>query len=79
MLNEMKLFEELKEAYNNTTHSFNSFKARIESIIWDKVFLADGETYYCKGDFIFTIENIKPFEEQWKPSVMFSDNSIIYF
>ena len=78
-MSEVKLFEGLKNAYDNTTHSFNFFKAKIDSIVWDKVFQEDGETYYCKGDFILMVENINPFEEQWKPSVMFSDNSIIYF
>ena len=48
---EIKLFEKLKEAYEVTTHNYNAFKNVIDSIEWDNVFNADGETYFCKGKF----------------------------
>lgn len=76
---EMKLFNTLKLAYDRSTHSFNSFKNAIEKINWDKTFRADGEIYFVKGRFTLTVENIDPFQEMWKPTVYFSDSSIIQF
>lgn len=78
-INELKLYEELKRAYENTTHNFNAFEKKINSVKWDKVFDADGETYYVLGEFILMVENINPFLESWEPSVMFSDSNILYF
>lgn len=76
---EMKLFNTLKLAYDRSTHSFNSFENAIEKINWDKTFRADGEIYFVKGRFTLTVENIDPFQEMWKPTVYFSDGSIIQF
>ena len=78
MLNEIRLFEELKEAYETTTKTDNTFQSLIKSINWDSTFQEDGETYLCKGDFTLIIENLNPFEEQYKPSVIFG-NEIVYF
>ena len=39
----------------------------------------DGETYYYANGSSLTVENIDPFAEAWKPSVMFSDGSIVSF
>lgn len=75
----MRLFEELKEAYETSTPNCNRFKKAIEAVKWDNVFQADGETYYCLGGFTLTIENIDPFAQAWKPSVLFSDGSLIEF
>lgn len=76
---EFTLFETLKEAYETSTLSLNRFKTAIDRIKWDTVFNADGETYYCKGGFSLTIENINPFKESWKPTCIFSDGSMIQF
>lgn len=76
---EIKLFDTLKLAYDRSTHNFNSFKNAIENINWDSTFRADGEIYFIKDRFTLTIENIDPFQERWKPTAYFSDNSIIEF
>ncbi len=76
---EFQLFESLKKAYETTTLNYNKFQAIIESVKWDNVFHADGEIYFCKDGFTLTIENINPFAEAWRPSVMFSDGSILTF
>ena len=76
---EFRLYETLKEAYETTTQNFNRFKEAIEAIKWDSTFEADGETYFVKGGFTLTVENINPFEEEWKPTVFFSDGSVICF
>ena len=76
---EIKLVEKLKEAYEVTTYNHNAFKNVIDSIEWDNIFNADGETYFCKGKFSLIIENINPFKEMWKPTVFFSDGSMKEF
>lgn len=68
-----KLFEVLKKAYDDSTRSNNLFEKAINRINWDKTFEADGEKYFVKGGFILTIENIDPFMEAWKPSVLLMD------
>lgn len=76
---EIKLFEILKEAYETTSGKFNNFKEAIEKIQWDNTFTADGEIYFVKDGFTLTVENVDPFEEQWKPTAYFSDNSVVMF
>jgi len=76
---ELKIFQKLKEAYDNSTHNYNAFEVCINSIPWESEFEADGELYYCYGDLIFTIQNINPFEEQWRPTATFTDGSVIKF
>lgn len=78
-MKELKIYETLKEAYETTSKKFNNFKEVIENIQWDNTFVADGEIYFVLGGFTLTIENIDPFEEQWKPTTFFSDNSVIMF
>lgn len=78
-MNEMKLFETLKEAYETSTPNCNRFLNAINSIKWDSVFNADGETYFAKGGFTLTVENVNPFAENWKPTVFFSDSSVVEF
>lgn len=78
-MNEFKLFETLKEAYETTTKNCNRFLNKINSIKWDSVFTADCETYFVKGGFSLTVENINPFEEEWKPTAYFSDGSVLEF
>ena len=76
---ELRLFDNLKEAYETSTHSINRFKEALDSITWDNIFNADGETYYRKGGFTLTVENINPFAENWKPEAIFSDGSYLSF
>lgn len=73
------LFDTLNTAYGATTHNNNLFEKAINAVHWDSCFEADGEMYFIKdfknGSFTLTVENLNPFEEMWKPSVFFSDNS----
>lgn len=67
------LIEKLNEAYGTTTRNANRFADLVNAITWDAIFQADGETYYTLGDLTLTVENLNPFEENWKPSVMVGD------
>ena len=78
-MKEFTLFESLKEAYETTTKNCNRFLNKINSIKWDSVFTADGETYFVKDGFTLTVENTNPFEENWKPTGFFSDGSLLEF
>lgn len=79
-MNELKIYETLKEAYETTTQLFNHFKNVVGSIKWDHIFEEDGETYFCfENGFTLTVENMNPFLESWKPTVYFSDNSVLTF
>lgn len=78
-MNEFKLYETLKKAYETTTKQNNRFLIALNSVEWEKTFEADGETYYVKGGFTLTVENTNPFEEKWKPMAFFSDKSVIEF
>lgn len=66
----LKLVDFLNEAHGCSTMNNNLFAKVINSIDWDEVFTADGETYYCKGNVTLTVENIDPFKEQWAPSAL---------
>ena len=76
---EIALFERLKEAYGTSTLADNRFAKALNSIKWDTTFYADGEHYFMKDGFTLMVENLNPFEEEWKPSVMFSDRSMATF
>lgn len=78
-MTDYKLYEYLKEAYETSTKKHNRFKEAIMEVNWDKIFKADGEIYFVKKDFILTVESLNPFQERWKPSVLFSDGSLIEF
>ena len=82
MMNELKLYEQLKEAYEATTHSVNRFANKINSIKWDCNFTTSDETImYCVGNFSLEVYNSdgkpNPFTQFKKPDVMFSDNTIL--
>lgn len=64
------LYEMLNEAYGASTQNNNYFRDLIEQIKWDDVFAADGETYYCKENLTLTVENLDPFKQAWRPTVM---------
>ncbi len=76
---EFTLYEKLKEAYETSTHSNNRFKTAINSIRWDNIFNADGETCFCLKGFSLMVENLDPFNEAWRPSVFFSDGTFLEF
>jgi len=78
-MNELKMYDTLKNAYEISTLKVNKFKEAIDKIKWDHNFEADGEIYFVKDKFTLTIENIDPFKERWSPTVFFSDNSMIQF
>ena len=75
----MNLFLNLKEAYETSTLNNNNFKKAIDLIKWDNIFTADNETYFVKGSFTLTVENLNPFAENWKPTAFFEDGSVISF
>lgn len=66
-----KLIEKLNTAYGSTTPDDNKFERIINSIKWDETFEKDGEKYFLLGDLTLTVENLNPFEENWKPTVMY--------
>lgn len=78
-MNTLNIFENLKNAYECSTHSNNLFEKALKSIKWEDVFFADGEYYFIKGDLTFTTPSLNPFNMPWKPSAMFADGSIISF
>ena len=80
-MTELTIFNNLKEAYETSTHNFNRFEKAISSIAWDEKFEADGEFYFCLGAFTFTTPSLDPFKitRNWVPSAIFSDGSSIYF
>ena len=73
------LFEKLKNAYEVSTHNYNSFKQAIESVKWDEKFFADNEYYFVKGDLTLTTTSLNPFEVEWTPEVLFADGSLLTF
>ena len=74
---EYNLFLEIKEAYGKSTMVNNLFENLLNSIVWDNKFKADGELYFCFGGLTLTTESLNPFKMEWKPSVLFSDGSLL--
>lgn len=74
-----EIFENLKEAYETSTHNCNKFANLINRIAWDSKFFADGELYFIKGELTFTTTSLDPFKVEWKPSAIFADGSYIEF
>ena len=64
------IIERLNAAYGTSTRNTNKFADLVNSIAWDDIFQADGETYYILEDLTLTVENLNTFEQNWKPSVM---------
>lgn len=73
------LYENLKNAYEVSTHNHNSFKQAIKSVNWDEKFFADNEYYFVKGDLTLTTTSLNPFEVEWTPEVLFADGSLLTF
>lgn len=76
---EYSIFETLKEAYETSTQNNNRFLSALERMNWDARFQADGEHYFTRGGFVLTTPSLNPFAMDWKPSVIFSDGSMIEF
>lgn len=74
-MEEMKMFNTIKKAYMETTHSDNSFESVVNSIIWDSKFIEDNEMYFSKGGFLLVVGNLNPFSESCKPHIIFEDGS----
>lgn len=75
----LELFYKLKNAYEVSTHNYNSFKQALESVEWDNTFFADNEYYFVKGGFTLTTTSLNPFEVEWKPEALFADGSLLTF
>jgi len=76
-MNEVKLYNRIKEGYNATTHNHNSFKRVVKSINWDCTFTEDDELYYMLNGFSLSVGCLNPFEEKCKPCIIFSDCSMV--
>lgn len=74
-----ELYNNLKTAYEVSTHSFNAFKQAIEAVKWDNTFFADNEHYFVKGDFTLTTTSLNPFEVEYAPEALFADGSLLTF
>ena len=75
----LDLFYKLKNAYEVSTHNYNSFKQALDSVKWDYVFYADNEYYFVKGEFTLTTTSLNPFEVEWSPEAIFADGSLLTF
>ena len=75
----LELFYKLKNAYEVSTHNYNSFKQALESVNWDHKFYADNEYYFVKGNLTLTTTSLNPFEVEWKPEALFADGSLLTF
>lgn len=75
----LDLFYELKNAYEVSTHNYNSFKQALDSVKWDYTFYADSEYYFVKGEFTLTTTSLNPFEVEWSPEAIFADGSLLTF
>ena len=60
-----ELIEKIENAWGASTRNCNYFKQCVESIKWDKVFIADDEFNYCLGDVVFTTESLDPFAKMF--------------
>ena len=76
-MNEINLFNQLKEGYKTSTHNHNSFKQTIDSINWDSISTEDGESSYMIGCFSLSTGSTNPFDKACEPSVIFSDGSMV--
>lgn len=74
-----EIYNNIKEAYEASTHNFNKFAATLESIKWDAKFFADEEYYFIKEDLTFTTPSLNPFSMDWEPSAMFADGAYLSF
>lgn len=78
-MNAYEIYESLKNAYEASAQNCNRLLEEINRICWDDKFEADGEHYFCKDNLTFTTPSLEPFDMPWKPSILFSDGSMIEF
>lgn len=74
---EFDAFRLLKNSYGASTRRTNHFKSAIDRIRWDSVFSVDDEIYLNAEKFVLIIDNLDPFEEKRKPSIIFCDGSMV--
>lgn len=73
----LNLFNNIKEAYELSTHNNNRFEDMLKAITWDSEFYADEEYYFIKGDMTFTTPSLNPFSMKWEASAMFADGGVL--
>ena len=78
-MNELRLFEHIRDAYMVSTKNNNVFKKYLESIKWEFKYIADGEYNFGIGDFSFATPSLDPFNMKWEASALFSDGTILSF
>lgn len=78
-MNTLTIFENLKTAFECSTHSNNLFEKALKSIKWENTFFADDEYYFIKGDLTFTTPSLDPFNMDWEASGIFRDGSVLTF
>lgn len=78
-MTQLAIYKRLKDSYEISTRNANHFEAAIKSIGWDAIFEADGEMYYSIDRFTLIIGSVNPFQGILKPSVIFSDGSMVSF
>lgn len=77
-MTELKRYEQLKDAYVNTTAEHNIFKQLLLSLNWDHYLYTPQEehVFMWKG-LAIVVENLDPLQEKRKPYVSFLDGSKI--
>lgn len=82
-MNELKIFNALKEAWETSTRANNRFGAELACVCaWDAQYFADGSYCYDLGGFSFFTPDTDPFgacASDWPPFAIFSDGSHIQF
>lgn len=80
-MDEPRLYDGLREAWEDSTRADNRFGKLLESVDWDEEFYADGEFYYTLGNLVFTTPVKDPFDDRHgiSPWMMFSDGSNVAF
>lgn len=80
-MNTFNIIETLRNAYECSTQKNNLFEKAVKSIKWEYSFYVDEdeEYYYEMDDFTLVVTSLDPFNMERKPSLVFTDGSIIYF
>ena len=73
----LNIFENIKEAFEASTHNCNRFMQALNSINWDAQFEADNEYYFIKGDMTITTPSLDPFNMDWEAAAIFNDGSVL--
>ena len=73
-----QLIETIRNAWGVSTHNRNYFAECVNKIKWERVFTADGETYYHYGDVTFITESLDPFAEMFDRPCFLVKGGLIY-